>query len=85
MTQTTIDSISNDTLLYVIKNSNKFSWSFFALKIMLTRLNLKISMNFENKNLLGECCDELKNLLKKSINVPNSQADLKQILSIENK
>jgi len=77
-----IENIPNDTLIHVICNSNSFSWNFFALKIMLTRLNLKMSMNANRKDILMECCDELRNLLKKSVNVPNSQTDLKQILSL---
>jgi len=82
----TIDSISNDMLLHVIRNSNEFTWNFFAMKIILTRLKLKISMTEGDcgKSILSECCEELRNLLKKSVNVPNSQADLRQILSIVN-
>jgi len=75
----TIDKIPNDVLLKVITHSKDYSWNFFALKIILTRLNIKLSMN--NK-AVQECCDELRNLLKKSINVPNSQTDLNTILSI---
>ena len=80
----TIDSIPNDMLIHVIRNSNKYTWNFFAMKIILTRLKLKITMHEEegNKSVFSECCDELRNLLKKSVNVPNSQADLKQILSL---
>jgi len=80
----TIDKIPDDVLAHVIRNSNNFSWKFLAMKIILTRLNLKIIMNDDNgrKSVLPECCNELRHLLKKSINVPNSRADLNQILSI---
>ena len=78
----TIDNIPNDTLIQVIRNPNNFTWNFFAMKIILTRLNLKLKMNDKDKSIMSECCNELKSLLKKSIAVPNSQADLKQILSI---
>jgi len=78
----TIDRIPNDRLLHVICNSNDFNWNFFAMKIILTRLNMKITMYNNDNSILHVCCDELRNLLKKSVNVPNSQADLKQILSI---
>ena len=46
MTQATdiIDNIPNDVLIHVILNSKDFTWNFFALKIILTRLNLKIIM-----------------------------------------
>jgi len=78
----TIDRIPDDKLIHVISHSNNFTWNFFALKIILTRLNLKITMCKDDKSILPECCDELRNLLKKSANVPNSQTDLNQILSI---
>ena len=84
MTQITenIDLIPNKVLIHVIRHSNDFSWNFLAMRIILTRLNLKIIMHSEDKLTLSECCDELRNLLKKSVNVPNSMNDLKQILSI---
>jgi len=78
----TIDLIPNDILVHVIRHSNDYSWKFLAMKIILTRLNLKITMYGDNKSVLPECCNELKNLLKKSVNVPNAQTDLNQILSL---
>ena len=78
----TIDLIPNDVLIHVIQNSKEYSWNFLAMKIILTRLNLKITLHSGKKAVMPECCDELKNLLKKSANVPNAQADLKQILSL---
>ena len=77
-----IDNITDDTLIHVICNPNDFTWNFFAMKIILTRLNLKITMNKDDNSILSVCCNELRTLLKKSVNVPNSQADLKQILSV---
>jgi len=84
MTKTidTIDKISDDVLIHVIRHSNDFTWNFLAIKIMLTRLNLKLVMYQNKESVLQECCTELRNLLKNSINIPNSQADLKQILSL---
>ena len=77
-----IDSIPCEALIHVIRHSNDFTWSFLAVKIMLTRLNLKLVM-FQNKEaVMQECCTELRNLLKNSVNIPNSQADLNQILSL---
>ena len=78
----TIDKIPDDVLLHVIRHSNDFIWNFLAIKIMLTRLNLKIFMYQNKDEILRECCNELRSLLKNSINIPNSLADLKQILSI---
>ena len=78
----TIDSIPDDILLHVICNPNEFAWSFLAMKIILTRLNLKISMHDRDKTVIQECCNELRNLLKKSANVPNSRNDLNLIISL---
>ena len=77
----TIDKIPDDVLLHIIRHSNDFLWNFLAIKIMLTRLNLKLVMYQNKETVLHECCIELRSLLKNSINIPNSQADLKQILN----
>ena len=80
----TIDKIPDNVLVRVIRHSTDYSWNFLAMKIILTRLNLKIIMCEENgdQSVLPECCNELRNLLKKSVNVPNSRTDLNQILSM---
>jgi len=80
----TIDRIPNDLLIRVIRHSNDFTWNFLGMKIILTRLNLKIIVGEETgaKSVLPDCCDELRNLLKKSVNVPNSRTDLNLILSL---
>ena len=78
----TIDAIPNDVLIYIIHHSNDFSWNFLAMKIILTRLSMKLVIHNNNKSVLAECCDELRNLLKKSVNVPNSRTDLNLILSL---
>jgi uncharacterized protein Yka (UPF0111/DUF47 family) len=80
-TAESIDKISDNVLVHIISKSNDFSWNFLAMKIILTRLNLKIAMHNGDVSILPECCNELRNLLKKSVRVPNSQEDLKQILS----
>jgi len=77
-----VDRIPDDKLIHVIRHSKEFVWNFLAMKIILTRLNMKITMYQGDKSILPGCCEELRNLLKKSANVPNSQLDLKQILSI---
>ena len=78
----TIDSIPDDVLIHVIRHAKDYTWNFFGLKIILVRLDLKIKMHHNDKSILPDCCNELRNLLKKSANIPNSQEDLKQILSI---
>ena len=78
----TINLIPDNVLLHVIHHPNDFSWNFLAMKIILTRLNMKITIHDGEKTVLSECCNELRNLLKKSVNVPNSRTDLIQILSL---
>ena len=79
----TIDKIPDSVLIHVIRHSNDFLWNFLAIKIMLTRLNLKMLMYKNKDEVLRECCNELRSLLKNSVNIPNSQADLEQILSLD--
>ena len=81
-TAETIDKIPDEILAHVIRHSNDFSWKFLAMKIILTRLNLKLTMYQGDQSVLPDCCNELRNLLKRSTNVPNSQADMYQILSL---
>ena len=77
-----IDNLPDKVLIHVIRHSNDFTWNFLAIKIMLTRLNLKLVMFKNAEPVIQECCAELRNLLKNSVNIPNSQADLKKILSL---
>ncbi|MDR0814574.1 MAG: hypothetical protein LBN37_02355 [Bacteroidales bacterium] len=81
-TADTIEKISDSIIAYVITHSKEFAWNFLALKISLTRLNLKMTMMKNSESALTECCAELKGLLRKSLSVPNAQADIKQILEI---
>ena len=76
----TIDIIPDKVLIYIIQNASNFTWNFLAIKIILTRLKLQMDMN--NEDILPQCCAELRNLLKKSINVTSSRKDLMQILSL---
>ena len=78
----TIDRIPDKVLIHFIRNSKDFSWNFLAMKIILIRLKLQINMQEGNEDILSQCCAELRNLLKKSINIPSSRDDLKQILSL---
>jgi hypothetical protein len=78
-----IDQIPNNVCIYIIQHSNDFSWNFLALKIMLTRLNLKIIMHHGQDGVLQQCCVELKDLLRKSKNIPNAQKDANRIFSLQ--
>ena len=77
-----IEKITDDLLVHVIRHSNEYTWNFFAMKVILTRLNMKMKMYNNDLSVLPDCCGELRNLLRKSANVPSSQADVKQILSL---
>ena len=77
-----IERIPDDMLIHVIRHSNEYTWHFFAMKIILTRLSMKMKMHDNDQSVMPECCSELRNLLRKSANVSNSQADLKQIISL---
>ena len=77
-----IDAIPNDVLIHIIRHAKNFSWNFLAMKIILTRLGMKLIIHNDKKSIQSECCEELRNLLKKSVNVPNSRTDLNLILSL---
>ncbi|MDR0714058.1 MAG: hypothetical protein LBF89_07370 [Bacteroidales bacterium] len=82
-TASTIDTIPDSVCEYVILHSKEFSWNFLALKISLTRLNLKIAMMKNRDSAIRDCCAELKTLLKKSVAIPNAQNDISRILEIK--
>ncbi|MDR1156663.1 MAG: hypothetical protein LBL04_18315 [Bacteroidales bacterium] len=75
-----LGKIPEETWIYVIRHPNDFVWNFLAMKIILTRLNLKITMHQNSDAILRQCCEELRDLLRRSINIPNAQKDLQQIL-----
>jgi hypothetical protein len=77
-----LDRIPEETWVYVIKHSGDFTWNFLAMKIILTRLNLIIAKQPNSDAVLSQCCEELRDLLHKSINIPNAQKDLQQILML---
>jgi hypothetical protein len=82
-TANTIDTIPDSVCEYVIFHSKEFSWNFLALKISLTRLNLKIVMMKNSDTVINDCCAELKTLLKKSVAIPNAQSDISRIMEIK--
>jgi hypothetical protein len=78
----TIDKISDDVLAYIIQHPNDFSWNFLAISIIVTRLNLQLSIR-DTKEVLENCCAELRSLLLKSIHVPNAQKDIMKIGNLQ--
>ena len=73
-----IQDIPNNTLLRLITESSDVHWNFFALKVMISRLKLKLSMD-SNEETMDQCCDELRELLHKSRGIPNAIKDLQII------
>lgn len=78
----TINEIPDDVLAYIIQHPNDFSWNFLAISIIVTRLNLQLSMQ-NTKETLAKCCAELRSLLRKSIHVPNAQKDILQMFELQ--
>jgi hypothetical protein len=78
-----IDQIPDCLYLQIIFETKDCEWNFFALKINLTRLRLKINMFNHSEAVKHECCNELRGLLKKSVNIPNAREDLNKILALE--
>jgi hypothetical protein len=83
LTSEIIDNIPNSVCQHVIFHSKDFDWQFLALKINLTRLNLKINLMKGSENTINECCGELKTLLKRSLTIPNAQHDVRCILDLQ--
>jgi len=80
-----IENISNNTLLCVIKDDNYENWEFFALKVLISRFKLKLSMIDEHKvkqrkEMAQQCCAEMRELLVKSQFIPRAYSDLQTIM-----
>ncbi|MCL2072621.1 MAG: hypothetical protein FWH18_01770 [Marinilabiliaceae bacterium] len=73
-----IQEISDKTLYRLITDCNDVNWNFFALKVMISRLKLKLSMD-SSAETIHNCCNELRELLHKSKGIPNAIKDLKII------
>ena len=82
MTQNDIDRIPDDVLIYVLRHPDDMKWNFLAMKIILTRLTMKMKVHRREPSTVVECCHELRILLMKSVNVPSARADITQILSL---
>ncbi|MDR0714060.1 MAG: hypothetical protein LBF89_07380 [Bacteroidales bacterium] len=78
-----IDQIPDRIYLKIIFETQDYTWKFFALKINLTRLRLKINMFNNSDTVKIECCNELRGLLKKSVNIPNARDDLDKIFTLK--
>jgi hypothetical protein len=73
--------LSDETLFRVIHESGDVNWSFFALKVMISRLKLKLSMTDNSEKALEECYTDLRQLFHRSHNIPNAIKDLQIIMN----
>jgi hypothetical protein len=74
-----IENISDETLLSIVHHANEISWNFLALKVMLARLKLKLTM-IDNDTARQQCCSDLRELFRKSRNIPNAKKDIELII-----
>ena len=73
-----IQDISDQTLLRVINEGGDVDWKFFALKVMISRLKLKLTISDEAE-AVQQCCNEMRDLLRRSRSVPNAKKDVQYI------
>ena len=74
-----IQNISDNTLFRIINEDIDVNWNFFALKVMITRLKLKLTMT-NNEQVLQQCFTDMRELFRKSANIPNARKDLQIIV-----
>ena len=74
-----IQNISDHTLLRVIHESDDVNWNFFAIKVIIARLRLKLSLNSDDE-AIKESIDNLRDLFRRSSNIPNAIKDLQIIV-----
>lgn len=75
-----IQDISNQTLFQVISKGQDVEWNFYALKVMIMRLRLKLSMAGNDERVAQTCYNELRELFIKSENIPSAKKDLQVIV-----
>ena len=82
-----VQNIPDQTFLRVISEGKDLNWEFFALKVMISRLKLKLSMTAHEEAPKREltqqqCCKEMRDLFSKSRNIPNAKKDLQIIIEL---
>jgi len=75
-----IQEITDDILFRLINESQEIEWNFFALKVMILRLRLKLSMSGYNETTKQQCYADLRDLFRKSAGIPSAKKDLQTIL-----
>jgi len=75
-----IQDISDQTLYRVINEGHDVKWNFFALKVMMTRFRLKLSMSENKEETMQECFIDMRELFCKSSSIPSARNDLQIIV-----
>ena len=71
--------ISDATLFRVIVEGGDINWNFFALKVMISRLRLELRMSNNEAEVKKKCYTDLRELFRKSCNIPNAIKDIQMI------
>jgi hypothetical protein len=74
-----LTDITDDMLFRAINESYDIEWSFLALKVMILRLRLKLTMTNYSESAKKQCCEEMRTLLTKSIRIPSARKDIELI------
>ena len=77
---TNITDISDSALIRIINESDSINFNFFALKVMISRLKLKLSLGHNDEDTQHECVNDLRDLFRKSKNIPNAIKDMQMII-----
>ena len=75
-----IQDISDEILFRVINEGGDINWNFFAIKVMISRLRLKLLMSNNKEDVMQACYSDLRELFRKSSNIPNAMKDIQMIL-----
>jgi len=77
---TNIQDITDNTLFRVITESGDVHWNFLALKVIISRLKLKLRMANDSSEALQECYVELRELFRRSGNIPSAKEDMRIVV-----
>ena len=75
-----MQDISDQTLFRIIYEGGDVNWNFFALKVMISRLKLKMTMLGNKEEVRQQCYSDLRELFRKSSNIPNAKNDFQLIM-----
>jgi len=75
-----IQDLSDQILFQVINKGQDVEWNFYALRVMIMRLRLKLSVSNNDEKAAQQCFTELRELFRKSENIPSAKKDLQVIV-----